>query len=91
MDVAFASNQVEIVKKRFNEYRSDALKFHHTWYETSLELANAVGANECVPRRCGLQKHRANLPSDNAEEFYLRVITIPVLGKQYIETSLVMS
>ena len=52
---------------------------HGQWFLTITELLSEVGMEPSVPRRCGRQIHRSNVPADTPSEYYRRTISIPVL------------
>ena len=48
-------------------------------YNKVLALANVVGSVETFPRACSRQRHRDNLPAENALEYWKRTVAIPFL------------
>ena len=43
------------------------------------QILASVGEEPSLPRRCGRQRHRNNVPADTPSEYYCRCISIPVL------------
>lgn len=81
MDIVEAEKQVTALKTRIKLMSENVPQFHKSWYKEAEELAKSVDVSPCIPSRCGFQTHRNNTPADNAEEYWLRVVTVPLLGK----------
>ena len=59
--------------------RAGVDSFHDLVYKEALELASSVNVNELIPRFASRQQHRQNTPAASPEEYYKRVLTIPIL------------
>ena len=58
----------------------DNIDTHHSrWFLTISDMLSQVGVEPSVPRRCGRQIHRSNLPAGTPSEYYRRTISIPVV------------
>ena len=65
--------------KRVKEIRQDVDKHHATWFSESTVMAEKVGEEPRIPRRCARQIHRNNVPATTPSEYYKRAISIPML------------
>ena len=81
LDVALAAEVIRSTKSQVSKMREFVDKYHGLWYKQALDLAREIDVEEKMPRRTNRQQHRSNTPSETAEEYFERVITIPLLGK----------
>ena len=79
VDVVYAHRQIEGVKGTLKRARSGVDNFHDLVYKEALQLASSVDVDESIPRFASRQQHRQNIPSDNAQEYYKRTLTIQML------------
>ncbi len=79
VDVAYAHREIQGVKDTLKRARSRVDNFHDLVYKEALEIACGVSVDESVPRLATRQQHRQNTPSDNAQEYYKRTLTIQML------------
>ncbi|XP_052283915.1 uncharacterized protein LOC127880631 isoform X2 [Dreissena polymorpha] len=77
LDVVEALKNVRHVKDTLQNMRDSVYNFHGCLYEEAVAVANAVGVDPSIPRRCGRQTQRNNIPTDTPETYYKRVLTIP--------------
>ena len=42
-------------------------------------MCDFIGTEPSLPRRCGQQTHRSNIPGDSPSAYYKRTISIPLL------------
>ena len=54
-------------------------RYHSCWFSTVEKMCGDVGTEPSLPRRCGHQTHRSNVPGDTPCEYYCRSISIPLL------------
>lgn len=78
--MALAAEVVAITKTQISKFREFVDKYHRLWYQEAIDLANQLDVEECVPRCVNRQKNRNNMPAESPEEYYKRIVTIPVLG-----------
>ena len=57
--------------------------YHTQSYSTAVELAAKVEAVPTKPRAAATMKHRADIPAENQESHFKRILTIPILDKVY--------
>ena len=80
LDIALSNTEVGVVKQKISTYRSSVDVYHDIWYAQCQELAEQLGVEITMPRRCARQSMRSNTPSADARDYFRRVITVPVLG-----------
>ena len=78
-DIVRGWNHVKITHKRVKEIRQDVDKHHATWFIESTVMAEKVGEEPRIPRRCARQIQRNNVPPTTPSEYYKRAISIPML------------
>ena len=78
-DIVRGWNHVKITHKRVKEIRQDVDKHHATWFSESTVMAEKVGEEPRIPRRCATQIQRNNVPATTPSEYYKRAISIPML------------
>ena len=61
------------------EIRQDVDKHHATWFSESTVMAEKVGEEPRIPRRCARQIQRNNVPATTPSEYYKRTISILML------------
>ena len=60
-----------------NEVRKDIDTHHKEWFDVAVALGRKVKASEPeLPRRCGSQTARSNVPGDTPEVYYKQSISI---------------
>ena len=65
-----------------NEVRSNIDVKHKVWHDMTVTLGEKVDASESqLPRRCGHQTARSNIPGDTPESYYRRTNSIPFLDE----------
>ena len=75
IDVAMADKEIDMVKDRLKLYREQVEEFHEKWHKEAKLLALKINIEESMPRT-----KRANCPASAPSEYYLRTLTIPMLG-----------
>ena len=79
-DIVRGWNHVKITHKRVKEIRQDVDKHQATWFSESTVMAEKVGEEPRIPRRCARQIQRNNVFATTPSEYYKRAISIPMLG-----------
>jgi len=54
-------------------------KFAHV-YKHAVRVARNVNVNPTMPRVAGRQVHRCNTPADNPEQYYQRIVAVPLIN-----------
>ena len=76
-DVVEAVADVDSVINALDDVRKNVESYHKDWYEEAGKMCTSVGVEPSLPRLCGRQKHRHNVPAEDPATYYRRCITIP--------------
>ena len=88
LDIVQGIELVEDVQEQVRELREEVDKWHKVWFEMAVDVAEAVNTEEpSIPRRCGRQTQRSNVPADVPEVYYRRTLTVPFLDHLISELS----
>ena len=80
LDICKAYKSVTCTVRAVQMVRDEVDKYSHQWLDLAVEKSDAVGAEgPCIPRRCGRQRNRSNVPAETAEEYFKRTVIIPFL------------
>ena len=74
-----AVSEVNSCVSVFQNLGKDVDKNHDRWFSEVQQLAASTGIELSLPRLCGRQTQRSNIPSQTPKEYYWRTITIPLL------------
>ncbi len=77
--IVTAVKEIDNVMASVQPVRDNIDTDHAQWFLTITEMLTKVGIEPSVPRRCGRQAHRDNVPADTPEGYFCRTILIPVL------------
>ena len=78
-----AHNSVQNIIETLQFVKKEVDDYHTQSYSTAVELAAKVEAVPTKPRAAATMKHRANIPAENQESHFKRILTIPILDKVY--------
>ena len=78
-DIVEAVAEVKHVITALEELRENVVVHHRKWFAKVEQLCDSVGVQAALPRLCARQRNRANVPAENACDYYRRVISIPLL------------
>lgn len=79
VDIVQGYRMVECVRTIITSTRNDE-DVYNSVFEESTKLSAINGLeNLSIPRRCGRQTQRNNVPSDNPEDYFRRAIYLPFL------------
>eukprot|EP00117_Sycon_ciliatum_P011780 scpid47775/ scgid13111/ 52 kDa repressor of the inhibitor of the protein kinase; 58 kDa interferon-induced protein kinase-interacting protein; Death-associated protein 4; THAP domain-containing protein 0 len=78
-DIVHAMADVHTVQETLEKVRADVDKHHGDWFKVVESTCAKMNVNPSVPRSCGRQTHRDNVPADTPSEYYKRSISIPLL------------
>lgn len=81
--------QINQTLVQLKEFRTEIERYSTLWFDKACKLAEAINVVPSVPRRCGRQTTRSNVPAESPETYYKRAITIPFLGYYIIRYCLV--
>ncbi|XP_035660282.1 52 kDa repressor of the inhibitor of the protein kinase-like [Branchiostoma floridae] len=77
MDIIKAYEQVDLVRKELRSIRERADEEFHQVYLSASEMAQRLGQDMEVPRRCRRQTQRCNVEADTPEVYFRRSIFVP--------------
>lgn len=86
-EIVEAVSEINTCMSVFEDLRNNVDMYHDVWFGEVDKLAIAVGTELSLPRLCGRQTHRSNIPSQTPKEYYRRIITIPLLDHMISEMS----
>ena len=79
-DICTAYREASIVMRVLTDVRENVDQNHNQWYKSAVDLSAQInGSPPSMPRRCGRQSQRDNVPAHTPEEYYKRSLTIPFL------------
>ena len=79
IDIVSAIKEIDTVIATLLNVRNNIDTYHSEWFSTVEKMCDVVGTEPSLPRRCGRQTHRSNVPADSPSQYYSRSISIPVL------------
>ena len=81
-DTCYAYREVITVVSALTELRGQIDTTHKKWFDKAVGLGQLVKASEPqLPRHCGIQTGRSNVPGDTPEVYYRRTISVPFLDE----------
>lgn len=79
INILSAYDMVDTVKSTLHRLRGDDKTFTDMWKDME-KMAQIAGLDTLrIPRRCGRQTQRSNVPAESAQEYYRRAIILPFL------------
>ena len=76
-DIVTAVSEIDTVIATVEDVRKNIDKHHAQWFVTICEMLTEVSLQPSLPRQCGRQRHRSNVPADTPSDFLRRTISIP--------------
>ncbi len=78
-DIVQAVAEINHVLTTLKDVRKNVAVHHPKWFAKVEQMCEDLSVEPTLPRRCARQQHRSNVPAQNVSDYYLRVITIPLL------------
>ena len=78
-DIMQAYKEVQTVRNTLESVWSAIDVKHREWFEKAREMAALVNVQPATPRTCVRQQHRDSHEADSPEEYFRRIVTIPML------------
>ena len=78
-DIVQAVQDIGSVKAALHNARSNIDDPHNHCFHTVEQMCSDIGVEPSLPRRCGRQIHRTNVPADTPSTYYCRSVSIPLL------------
>ena len=69
-DIVAAVSEIDNVTAAVQDVRENIDTYHAQWFSTITEMLSEVGIEPSVPRRCGRQTQRSNVPADSPSEYF---------------------
>ena len=78
-DVVQAVGDIDVVLTSLREGRNTIDQQHDAWFQEIELMCRSVDVVPSIPRRCGRQLHRNNIPADDPRTYYRRCISVPLV------------
>lgn len=80
LTISTAQDLINGTKLTLMKFREEVETFNRVWFKDIEKLAASVNVEPNIPRRCGRQVHRGNVPTEEPSKYYMQTVTIPFLG-----------
>ena len=84
-DIVQVVGEVNNVTATLKDLRKNVVRHHNEWFASVGQVCSNIGTVPSMPRICGRQRHRSNLPATNPSEYYRRTITVPILDHPLVD------
>ena len=78
-DIVQAVSEIDNLVSVLQDLREKVDESHDQWFTEVEHMSTAIGTQPSLPRLCGRQTHRSNIPYQTPREYYRQNITIPLL------------
>ena len=78
-DIVQAMCEVNTLKDTLKDLRANVDVNHSKWFSEVKLMCKKVGTVPSLPRLCGRQCHKPNIPAQSPSDYYCCTITIPLL------------
>ena len=78
-DIVEAVQEIDSLERILTEKRQNVDSIHSKWFEEIDKMCRSMGVEPSLPRLCGRQRNRDNIPAQTPSQYYRRTVTIPVL------------
>ena len=78
-DVVQAVGDIDVGLTSLREVRNTIDQQHDAWFQEIELMCRSVDVVPSIPRRCGRQLHRNNVPADDPRTYYRRCISVPLV------------
>ena len=69
-DIVQAVSEISSVKATLQDVRNNVEEHHGKWFAKMEELCARVNTEPSLPRLCGRQRHRPNIPAQSPSEYF---------------------
>ena len=69
-DIVQAVSEINSVKATLQDVRNNLEKHHDKWFAEVEELCAHLNTDPSLPRLCGRQRHRPNVPAQSRLEYF---------------------
>ena len=84
-DIVKAISGIDVLCDTLQSVRDDVDTHHCRWMDETKKMCEDTRIELCIPRLCGRQQHRDNIPAETPDEYYKRNLTIPLLDHVLME------
>ena len=78
-DIVEAVQKIDSLERILTEKRQNVDSIHSEWFEEIDKMCRSIRVEPSLPRLCGRQRNRDNIPAQTPSQYYRRTVTIPVL------------
>jgi len=78
-DIITATSEINTVTSTLKDVRENIDDIHSDWFRDVETMCETAGVEASIPRRCGRQQHRQNMPATTPTDYYRRTISVPVV------------
>ena len=78
-DIVEAISGIDVLCDTLQSVRDNVDTPHRRWMDETKKMCGDIGVELCIPRLCGRQQHRDNVPAGTPDEYYKRNLNIPLL------------
>ena len=79
-DIVEGVQEIDSLERLLTEKRQNVDSIHSKWFEEIDKMCRSVGVEPLLPRLCGRQRNRDNIPAQTPSQYYRRTVTIPVVN-----------
>ena len=69
-DIVQAVSEINTVKSTLQDLRNNVEKYHNEWFADVEKMCESIGVEPSLPRLCGRQRHRSNIPAQTPSELF---------------------
>ena len=80
-----AISGIDVLCDTLQSVRDDENTHHCRWMYETKKMCEDIRVELCIPRLCGRQQHRDNVPSGTPDEYYKPNLGIPLLDHVLME------
>ena len=84
-DIVEAVAEINNLVATLKNVRSNVDKYHSEWFSEVERMCSSIGTTPSMPRLCGRQRHRPNVPATTPSDYSRRTITVPMLDHLVLE------
>ena len=84
-DIVEATSGIDVLCDTVQNVRDNVDTHHRRRMDKTKKMCEYIGVELSIPRFCGRQQHRNNVPAGTPDEYYKRNLTIPLLDHVLLE------
>ena len=78
-DIVEAISGIDVLCDTLQSARDNVDTHHCRWMDETKKMCEDIGVELCIPRLCGRQQHRDNVPAGTPDKYYKQNLTISLL------------